>query len=129
MRLLLDTHTALWVFAGSAEIGAELQAVLTDPANELRFSDVSAWEIVVKHQLGKLPLPDAPERWVPRMVEQHHLSPLPIRQDAIFRWGTLPMIHRDPFDRLLVAQAACEDCQLVTRDPELVRYPVKTFWL
>ena len=129
MRLLLDTHAALWMFAGSPEIGQDLQAVLTDPAHDLYFSDASAWEIVIKHQIGRLPLPEAPGRWVPRMVRQHRLSPLPIDRSAIFRWGALPRIHRDPFDRMLVAQALCEDLQLVSRDPEVARYPVKTFWI
>lgn len=68
MRLLLDTHSALWMFAGSPEISPALQQDLTDPANELFFSDASAWEIVIKHTLGKLTLPSPPEVFVPAMV-------------------------------------------------------------
>lgn len=94
MKLLLDTHTALWMFAGSSRIGPALQSVLTDAGNEVFFSDASAWEIVIKHSLGKLPLPQVPDLWVPRMVEQHLLGSLPIDRDAVFRWGTLPPIHR-----------------------------------
>ncbi len=129
MRLLLDTHTALWMFAGSPRIGPDLQSVLTDPSNEVFFSDASAWEIVIKHSLGKLPLPEGPDLWVPRMVEQHLLGSLPIQREALFRWGTLPPIHRDPFDRLLAAQADCSGCDLVTCDPVLNRYPIQTVWL
>ena len=128
MRLLLDTHSALRMFAGSQEILAVLQQDLTDPANELFFSDASAWEIVIKHALGKLPLPSPPDVFVPAMVAQHGMSRLPISLEAIFEWGKLPMIHRDPFDRLLVAQAIREGCSLVSRDPEIRKYQVAIHW-
>jgi PIN domain nuclease of toxin-antitoxin system len=92
MKLLLDTHSALWMFAGSPEISSDLQQDLTDPANQLFFSDASAWEIVIKHTLGKLSLPSAPEVFVPAMVNQHGIAWLPISSEAIFEWGKLPMI-------------------------------------
>lgn len=121
MRLLLDTHTALWMFAGSREISTGLESDLTDPANELFFSDASAWEIVIKHSLGKLVLPTTPDVFITTMVAQHNITRLPISMEAILMWGMLPMIHRDPFDRLLVAQANCEACSLVSRDPEILK--------
>ena len=128
MRLLLDTHTALWMFAGSREISPALEQDLTDPANELFFSDASAWEIVIKHSLGKLALPSAPEVFVTAMVAQHNISRLPISLEAIFAWGRLPMIHRDPFDRLLIAQANCDGCSLVSCDLEIGKYQVAVHW-
>ena len=128
MRLPLDTHSALWMFAGSQEISAALQQDLTDLANELFFSDASAWEIVIKHALGKLPLPPPPNDFVPAMVAQHGMARLPISLEAIYEWGKLPMIHRDPFDRLLVAQAIREGCSLVSCDPEIRKYQVAIHW-
>lgn len=128
MRLLLDTHTALWMFAGSREISPSLEDDLTDPDNELFFSDASAWEIVIKHSLGKLPLPMPPEVFVSAMVAQHRIIRLPISLEAIFAWGKLPFHHRDPFDRLLLAQANCESCSLVSCDPEIRKYQVAIHW-
>jgi PIN domain nuclease of toxin-antitoxin system len=128
VKLLLDTHAALWFFMGAPEISPTLQEDLTDPAHALYFSDASAWEIVIKHTLGKLRLPSAPETFIPAMVSQHGMAWLPVSSGAIFHWGKLPMIHRDPFDRLLVAQAIYEDCRLVSCDREIRKYPVKIHW-
>lgn len=128
MKLLLDTHSALWMFAGSPEISPALQHDLTDPANELYFSDASAFEIVIKHTLGKLSLPSPPEVFLPAMVSQHGIARLAISSEAIFEWGKLPMIHRDPFDRLLIAQSIREGCALVSCDPEIRKYPVSVHW-
>jgi PIN domain nuclease of toxin-antitoxin system len=129
MRLLLDTHTALWMFAGSTEISRDLEEVLTDPSNQVYFSDASAWEIVIKNTVGKLPLPSDPDAFISEMVDKHSLVPQTISLEAIFRWGKLPMIHRDPFDRLLVAQALQDDLTLVTFDTEIQKYSVPTFWI
>jgi len=128
MRLLLDTHSALWMFAGSAEISEDLQKDLTDPENEVFFSDASAWEIVIKHALGKLLLPAPPEIFVPEMVGRHGLEQQPITWNVIFEWGKLPFIHRDPFDRLLVSQAREEGFLLVSRDTEICQYEVAVHW-
>lgn len=128
MKLLLDTHSALWVFAGSSEISQQLQDDITDPANEVYFSHVSAWEIVIKHTLGKLKLPNPPDIFICEMVAKHQLSLREISIQAIYRWGMLPMIHRDPFDRLLVAQAIEDGFSLVSRDTETRKYPVQIHW-
>ena len=128
MKLLLDTHSALWMFAGSTEISPLLEQDLTDPANELLFSDASMWEIVIKHSLGKLSLPSPPDVFLPEMISQHRIAQMPIAPEAIFEWGRLPMIHRDPFDRMLIAQAACSGCSLVSRDSEIRKYSVQVHW-
>ncbi len=128
MRLLLDTHCALWMFAGSPEISPELEQDLTDPGNEVFFSEVSALEIVIKHALGKLPLPDRPDIFVPAMVSQHELTRQPITFEAILQWGKLPLLHRDPFDRLLIAQSIQHGFHLVTLDREIQKYPVPIHW-
>jgi PIN domain nuclease of toxin-antitoxin system len=128
MKLLLDTHSALWMFAGNLEISEALQEDLTDPANELLFSDASVLEIVIKHTIGKLPLPSPPDDFLDTMASEHGMARLPISREAIFEWGKLPMIHRDPFDRLLIAQAKTEGCSLVSRDPEIQKYPVTVHW-
>ena len=116
------------MFAGSPEISEELQHDLTDPANELLFNDVSAWEIVIKHAIGKLSLPSPPDKFVPEMVTGHGMARLPISQKAIFEWGKLPLIHRDPFDRFLIAQANREGCSLVSADPDVKKYQVGIHW-
>jgi len=83
---------------------------------------------VIKHSLGKLALPSPPEEFVTAMVAQHGITRLAISLDAIFAWGKLSMIHRDPFDRMLIAQANCEACSLVSCDPEIRKYPVAVHW-
>jgi PIN domain nuclease of toxin-antitoxin system len=92
------------------------------------LSAVSAWEITVKHALGKLPLPEAPERFVPRQRASRGIAPLPLDEEAALELGRLPLLHRDPFDRMLVCQALVSGMRLVTPDPQIARYPVRTLW-
>lgn len=125
---LLDTCVALWYFAGADKISAPILAVLRDPRNELFFSDVSLLEIVIKHQLGKLPLPEAPSRILPAWVRQHGFKPLPLAARAILKLESLPSLHRDPFDRLLICQALTHQLTLVTPDPLVRRYAVPVLW-
>lgn len=98
------------------------------PANEVWLSAVSFWEVVVKYELGKLPMPEPPARYVPRQRERHSIEPLPLREEAIVHLGHLPDHHRDPFDRMLVCQAIEHEMMLVTGDPLIRAYPVKTLW-
>jgi PIN domain nuclease of toxin-antitoxin system len=128
VRFLLDTCVLLWYFEGSERIPVTLQDSLTDPANEVFASDVSALEIVFKHSLGKLILPGQPSALLPRLVEEHLIEDLPLSREAIFRLESLPHRHRDPFDRLLIAQALVHDMQLVTPDPLIRQYDVNTTW-
>jgi PIN domain nuclease of toxin-antitoxin system len=128
MKLLLDTCALIWLFAGSDRISDRLRDLLTDPVNDLRMSDVSVLELVLKHQLGKLGWAQAPSRLVPVLVRKHRLDVEPMTAQAIYQLERLPLLHRDPFDRLLVAQAVLSGCVLVTPDPLIRQYPVKTVW-
>lgn len=128
MRLLLDTCTFLWVTRGDALLSAEAAALFRDPANEVFLSAVSAWEIAVKHRLGKLPLPDLPARYVPRERERHGIAALPLDEADTLMLDRLPPVHTDPFDRLLVCQAIQHGLTLLTPDAQIHRYPVAVQW-
>ena len=128
MRYLLDTCVMIWFFEGSRRIGRALQDTLTDPLNDLLVSDINILEVVIKHQLGKLPLPLTPSRIFPSLIRKHGMELLPLDTAAIFRLESLPLLHRDPFDRLLVAQAQLNKLTLVTPDPQIQAYDVPWFW-
>ncbi len=128
MKLLLDTCTFLWVTRGDAQLSAAAAALFRDPANEVFLSAVSAWEIAVKHRLGKLPLPDLPARYVPRERERHGIEALPLGEADTLMLDRLPPVHTDPFDRLLVCQAIQHGLTLLTPDAQIHRYPVAVHW-
>ena len=117
MRLLLDTHAFLWWRMG-ARMSAAARAALQDPANDVFVSGAVAWEIVVKRALGKLDFPGG----VRAAVADEGFVELPIDVAHVDELGALPDLHRDPFDRVLVAQARVESLTLVTRDPQILRY-------
>lgn len=128
MRCLLDTCTFLWIIAGSRELSPTAANMFTDPTHDIYLSAVSVWEISVKHSLGKLPLPTSVDRFVLAQREMHGISVLSLEERAVFHLHKLPTLHRDPFDRMLVCQAIEHDCVLLTPDPLIAQYPVRTRW-
>ncbi len=120
MNLLLDTHVLLWVLADDPELGADARKAITDPSNLVLVSAVSAWEIVIKANLGKLRAPDD----LPTQLRRAALEPLPVTIEHAVAVGELPAHHADPFDRLLIAQSRTEDLTLVTRDARILDYDV-----
>ncbi len=128
MRLLLDTVAFLWIVGGSRELSTGARRAFADPENEVFLSAASAWEIAVKHRLGRLPLPETPDAFVPKQRAAHGIEPLAIDELAALHVAKLPDLHRDPFDRMLVAQALVADLVLVTPDEAIGRYPVRTLW-
>ena len=98
------------------------------PENGVWLSAVSLWEILVKHELGRLPLPAPPSTYVPRQRERHAIDTLPLEEGAIVHLSKLPEHHRDPSDRLLICQCIGHEMLLVTADSRILEYPVKTFW-
>jgi PIN domain nuclease of toxin-antitoxin system len=128
MRYLLDTCTAIWFFEGSETIRGDVLEKLRNHANELLLSDVSILEIVVKHQLGKFPLSKPPSKILLPLARKHAMSILPLTTDAVFELEKLPLLHRDPFDRLLIAQARIHGLTLVTPDALIRQYQVETLW-
>jgi PIN domain nuclease of toxin-antitoxin system len=125
LKLLLDTHAFLWLKTDPARFSAATIALLEDQANSLHLSSASAWEIAIKHALGKLPLPVPPARYVSRGMSQSGISELPTTIAHALRAGALPPHHGDPFDRLLVAQAQLEKAALVSADQRLRAYDVR----
>ncbi len=122
MKFLLDTHCWLWMQVSPERISDKVLDQLTDPENVLFLSSASSWEIAIKWALGKLPLPLAPEEYVPRCLERQGVVGLPIQHRHALHTASLPRHHRDPFDRLLVAQAELEKLTLVTADKKLAAY-------
>ncbi|HSM50461.1 MAG TPA: type II toxin-antitoxin system VapC family toxin [Thermoanaerobaculia bacterium] len=128
MRLLLDTHVFLWWIAGGEELSRRARAAIADPAHECRLSLASVWEMAIKASLGKLRLPAPVARFVPEQLAANGFLALPIALAHAARVEQLAWHHRDPFDRLLAAQALEEDLALVTADPLFRRYGVRRVW-
>jgi PIN domain nuclease of toxin-antitoxin system len=125
IRLLLDTHIFLWYISGDPHLPAAFRDPIRDPANEVYLSVASVWEAVIKYALGKLPLPAPPAEYLPRQRERHGIATLPVEEGALTHLVTLPPLHRDPFDRIMVAQALQHDLTVATVDAVVRAYPVK----
>lgn len=124
MRVLLDTHVWLWMLTEPARLGEALDLV-SDARNELLLSAASTWEIVIKHGLGRLELPEPPAVYVPDRIRSTQVTPLAIEHSHTLEVAQLPLLHRDPFDRLLVAQARVLRVPVVTADERLAAYDVE----
>jgi len=128
MKLLLDTCTFLWIAGDAPPLSTRARALFRAADNQVYLSAASAWEIAVKHGLGRLPLPAPPERFVREMREAHGIAPLPIDEDSALHLSRLPDLHRDPFDRMLVSQAIVHGLTILTPDPIIMGYPARTIW-
>jgi PIN domain nuclease of toxin-antitoxin system len=128
MNLLLDTHALLWFFWDDPQLSATAKALIEDPANRKLVSRASCWEIAIKVSIGKLNLGEPSGTFLPREVARNLFEILPITLDHATAVESLPLHHRDPFDRLLIAQAMREGIPLVTADPVFDSYPVKRLW-
>jgi PIN domain nuclease of toxin-antitoxin system len=128
VKLLLDTHCWLWMQAEPERLGAEVLDILADEDNDLLLSAASAWEIAIKYALGKLPLPEPPDLYVPDRMATSGVVPLPVSHAAALRVAVLPPLHRDPFDRLLIAQAQLEKATVLTADRAFALYDVPVRW-
>ncbi len=125
MRLLLDTQVWLWMLAAPERLSRKSRAVVAAAENELLLSAASAWEIAIKHGLGKLTLPEPPEEYIPGLMLRTGVTPLPVHHRHALRVASLPPHHRDPFDRLLVAQAQLEDLPIMTADRTFRSYDIE----
>jgi PIN domain nuclease of toxin-antitoxin system len=124
LKLLLDTHAALWWLADDDRIEDDVARHLTDDSNQVLISAVVVWEVAIKRSLGKLEAPDA----VGQTLVDAGAQPLPVTIEHAAVVERLPWVHRDPFDRLLVAQALTEDAAIVSRDEPLSQYGVSIVW-
>jgi PIN domain nuclease of toxin-antitoxin system len=123
-RLLVDTHALLWWLTDDRALSAGARELMSDGANELRVSAASIWEIAIKRGLGRLEAPDD----LPAVIEDEGFAFLPVGPDHAWEAGRLPDHHRDPFDRVLVAQARVEALTLLTADEQLRAYGVPCVW-
>ena len=128
MKLLLDTCAFLWIAGDASALSKRARELFRGADNEVYLSAASAWEIAVKHTLGRLPLPEPPARFVREMREAHGIAPLAIDEDSALHVSRLPALHRDPFDRMLVSQAIVHGLTILTPDPILMDYPARTIW-
>lgn len=126
MRLLLDTHVLLWALAEPDELSTSARRAIADGGNDVAVSAASLWEIAIKYALGKLQLPEVPSAWLPPALEQLGVEVLPIGATHALEVEALPALHRDPFDRMIVAQARIDGFTVVTRDPAVMAYGVAT---
>jgi PIN domain nuclease of toxin-antitoxin system len=125
MNLLLDTHIFLWFIAADSHLPVGWRDRIIDPANTVFLSVAAVWEAVIKYECGKLPLPEQRVTYLPRWREQHKVASLAIDEATVKFLARLPSIHKDPFDRILIAQALQHDLTLMTVDADVRAYPVK----
>ena len=128
MRLLPDTHTFIWWFEGSRRLSPQAQRAIADEENDVLISAVSAWEIATKYRLGKLPSAEALAHDVPKAIASQGFAELSITVADAVRAGALPGTHRDPFDRMLIAQALARDLVLVSNERLFDEYGVRRLW-
>ena len=124
MNLLLDTAAVLWSLEDNPRLGVTGRSAIVDPANEVYVSAACVWEIAIKVRRGRLPVPPNVATWLPRELEARDFRPLPISTAHAAAVEHLPHHHRDPFDRILIAQATVEGLRIVTSDERFTRYDV-----
>jgi PIN domain nuclease of toxin-antitoxin system len=125
MNLLLDTHIFLWYISDDPRLRVELCEQIRDPTNEVYLSIISLWEIIIKHKLGKLPLPGVPAHYIPKQRKRHQIANLDLDEGSVILLERLPPLHRDPFDRMLICQALEHNFIIVTVDDKIRAYPVQ----
>lgn len=128
MRVLVDTHTFLWALLNDHRLSAKAKQILRSDVNELVFSLVSLWEIAIKIKTGKLNTIGSSVAYLRDEMAAYGMELLPIRYEHILQLESLPHHHNDPFDRLLIAQAATESLPILTADEKFKQYDVKVIW-
>lgn len=128
MRVLLDTHALLWFLTDDPRLSRHAHALITDPANEVLVSVGSLWEIAIKASLGKLPLAAPFEELFPAQLEAEWIGVLPVSMAHLSVLTALTFHHRDPFDRLIIAQAKAEGLPVISRDGAFRDYPIEVVW-
>lgn len=128
MRLLLDTHALLWFINGDENLSQRSKILIQESNNEVFISIATLWEITIKTSLGKLELSQPFELLIPRELTNNEFTLLPITIEHLIKLGSLPFYHRDPFDRLLIAQALYEQVPLISKDSEFDDYELERIW-
>lgn len=128
MRALLDTHTFIWATTDDERVSPVAREIIAEGGNDLFLSAASVWEIAIKFGQGRLDLPGTPSEYVPQRMILFGLDPLPVGFHHAYQVSLLPPIHKDPFDRLLIAQAQVENLPIITSDPHFARYGIEVIW-
>lgn len=128
MNVLIDTQCWLWWFADEDRLNEAARGIIGDGENTLYFSAASSWEIAIKCSIGKLKLPESPDRYVPSRLASQGMLGMAVEHAHALRVSSLPNHHRDPFDRLLIAQSQIESMALLTADPLIAAYEVEAIW-
>jgi PIN domain nuclease of toxin-antitoxin system len=128
MKILLDTHAFIWWTIDPVRLGPQASRLCFDPANRLVLSVASVWEMQIKVMLGKLTLHKPLRQMIGDQVQHNDLEILSVNLEHVLRLDSLPSLHKDPFDRLLVAQTLAEGWDLISHDPVITQYPVKVIW-
>lgn len=128
MKVLLDTHVFLWAIGEPERLSPRARQAIEDPRNTRLVSAASAWEILIKVQAKRLRLPGNAPAFLRRQISVLAAEVLDIQMEHVLRVYGLPLLHRDPFDRLLIAQSQAERVPLITADPLMARYPVDIIW-
>lgn len=125
MKLLLDTHIFLWFINNDQRLPNQWRTLIRVSDNEVYLSVVSVWEVILKYQLGKLILPESPENYLPKQRKRHFINNLELDEKSVIQLIKLPLLHRDPFDRMLMAQAIGYGLTLMTVDSAIKFYSVE----
>ena len=128
MNILLDTQIFLWALTEPKRLGKKAKSLLKSKKNQLYLSAASSWEIAIKTGLGKLPLPEPPDKYISSRMASLRIAPLDVRHYHTFIVYKLPLHHRDPFDRILIASAIAENLHLMSADKQFRRYDVDLIW-
>ena len=123
MKLLLDTHIFLWLIDDDKRFSDRYRQAIQNSNNEKFLSVASIWECVIKYQIGKLDFPSSPETYLPKQRRKHLVKTLSVDENSIARLVKLPLLHKDPFDRLIMAQALQHDLIIMTEDKLILAYP------
>ena len=126
--ILLDTHVWLWMNGAVDRLSESAREILASGEQALYLSAASTWELAIKQKAGKLRLPQPLEQYIPTTLAENSIQPLAIHQAHAWRAAALPMHHRDPFDRMLIAQTQAEGLVLMTADSQLEAYEVPIVW-
>jgi PIN domain nuclease of toxin-antitoxin system len=127
MKALLDTHTFLWAISGDEKLSRRAGQIFAGPS-DLWLSVASIWEILIKAQVGKMPLPQPVGRYLLKKLAENRIETLPVTLNHVLKIESLPMRHRDPFDRMLIAQSLEENLPLITSDAMFRQYDVDIVW-
>jgi PIN domain nuclease of toxin-antitoxin system len=128
MKILLDTHVFLWWVTDDSRLSLKAREVISNIENQRFLSAASGWEIAIKAKLGKISILENPKNFIYDQMEENKIQMLPVQMNHALQVYNLPDLHRDPFDRLLVAQCQMENLPIITSDPCIIKYNVTVVW-